>query len=122
MRSKRTSSVILCWLVCQLVALAAPLAFGPATAMANAEFCVCPGGGGTECPMHKEKEDEATEKSGIRNSCAPPNAALLSLAAGLGILEPAGVLTIDLIPAALDTLIIVPPTRTELPDSPPPRA
>ena len=120
---RRMSWLAFAWLVCQLTVLAAPV-LQAATAAID-DICTCPGGmGGTECPMHHSQQTTQTTPGGpaLRNSCAPVDAALLSLAGGLGILTQPAVVDLDRTPTIITVFVSIPASRTELLDSPPPRA
>lgn len=122
---KRTSWIVAGWLVCQLLALSAPLAVGLTAFAAADDACTCPGGTlGAECPMHHHTLTDVKDanRPGVRSACAAPDVALLSLATGLGVLPRPTVLLLDGTSAPLVTFGSIPVHRSELPDSPPPRA
>lgn len=123
---KRTLWLAAAWLVCQLAALATPIVVNATSLVVGTDdLCTCPGGSGsTACPMHGAhgKSQDDPNKTSVRNSCAPPDAALLSLAGGLGVLPRPAALDVDRVVGTVDIFISTPVTRTELPDSPPPRA
>jgi hypothetical protein len=123
------------WLVFQLVGVAAPLL--AATGSALEEACTCPGGvHATTCPMHhvsggspksghanEAASTDATHRCALTSAYAPTDLALLALAGGAGVLP--RVLTSKTVdPASLHVAVHLhlPSSRSELPDSPPPRA
>ena len=116
---KLTAWVAIGWLVCQLVAIAAPLA-----PVASGDQCDCPGGTPSAmCPMHHHAS--ASDNAGgttVRNACAAPASMLLSLVGGLGVLSQPVPIDVDRTPTAVSLFISTPVGRAEVPDSPPPRA
>src|SRR5262245_26765086 len=79
---RRLSWLIVAWLVCQ----AASLTAAPAMAVFDSADPCCEGlGPGQTCPMHHpSRESDRTCK--MRSACPTGDAALLSLAGGLGVL------------------------------------
>jgi hypothetical protein len=115
-----TSFVAVGWLVCQLVALAVPLA-----PISSDDQCACPGGTlGTMCPMHHHANPASANPSGttVKNACSASATPLLSLAGGLGVLPQPAPIDIDRVQTAVGLFISTPVDRTSVPDSPPPRA
>jgi hypothetical protein len=113
-------------LVLQLGGIVAPVVLS-ASGVDIEEVCTCPGGThGATCPMHHGKTNES---QGPANPCAlksasvPSAVALLTLGAGIGIVPPVNVLHVT-----LQSSVVRPgpdagfASRTELPDSPPPRS
>jgi len=58
----------------------------------------------------------------LRNSCAAPDVALLSIASGFGVLPARPVIVVDATATVLPAFSSLPVQRTEIPDLPPPRA
>lgn len=58
----------------------------------------------------------------VRNSCAAPATQLLSLVGGLGVLPQSARIHVDRTPTVVTLVISMPAGRTDVPDSPPPRA
>lgn len=122
-RRGRTAWIAAGWLCCQLFAFALPIA--ASVIPDSAEICTCPGGvPGAQCPMHHHTLGTAPRPDGpaVRNTCVQADAMLLSLAGGPGVLpEPAGI-SFDRVESPVAIPASAPLQRTELPDSPPPRA
>ena len=77
------------------------------------------------CPMHHHATGASASDnpSGtVRNACAAPATTLLSLVVGLGVLPQPAPIDIDRTPTAVSLFVSTPVDRTEVPDSPPPRA
>jgi hypothetical protein len=116
--------MICAWLACQVASVAAaPLAFCcksvPAT---DPDDKCCPGMlPGQICPMHHKKEGERTCK--MRNACTRSDAALISLAGGLGTI-PRPTPTVNVFDSGTFVTPIAPSAilRAHVPESPPPRA
>ena len=111
------------WLACQAVALAAaPITLcGSQPAEEHQDGVCCPGiEPGQVCPMHHVREDVRT--CAIGSPCSASDAALLSLLGALG-LTPVARVVLDVAPIAapVSTLVDAVMTRSELPESPPPR-
>lgn len=121
---QRLSSLIGLWLLCQLAAFAAPAAVccgeTPISRDASAQHICCMGGsGGGPCPMHRQA---ARRGCVIKGACSAADAALLSLAGGIGMLPPQGGALSDApVYGALVVGTHVPVTRNDRPESPPPR-
>jgi len=125
---KPLSLLVAGWLVIQLATLvAAPIVLGGSgvvhTASGDAN-CTCPPGTapGLTCPMHSSPHGDAPTCR-IRSTSGPSDAALLSLVGGLGVL-PLSRSVPYVAPVA--AAVAIPPValigRSELPESPPPRA
>jgi hypothetical protein len=110
------------WLMCQCAAFAAPAAVccmdrAPSPSAAKHSCCMT---GNGPCPMHRPTTERACVMKG---SCDQADAALLSLAGGLGILP-------HLTPFPLDAQLVTAASmtaqplvdRTTCPASPPPRS
>lgn len=122
---RRSASLAAGWLLCQAILLAAPLGAGYLAA-AN-DLCTCPGGApGALCPMHHHgvgvPDSSKPSSAALRNSCAPPDIALLSIASGFGVLPAPLVVVVDTTATVLPAFSSVPVQRTRIPDFPPPRA
>ena len=120
---RHLSWLIGAWLACQAVALAAaPIAMcGSQPAEEHHDGVCCPGTKpGQVCPMHHVREGVRT--CAIGSPCSASDAALLSLVGALG-LPPVARVVLDVRPIAepVSTLADAVMTRSELPESPPPR-
>ena len=105
--------------------LAAPLGVGYLAAATD--LCTCPGGTpGALCPMHHHglgaPEDSKPAAPALRNGCAPPDVALLSIAGGFGIIPEPPILKVATTATVLPVFDRDPVHRTQTPDLPPPRA
>ena len=118
---RRTVWIAMVWLVFQLAAQTLPLAAN--SLIADADVCTCPGGApGAPCPMHHHGHGMADQGSpALRNACAPPDVALLALAAGLGVLPQAAAVSPDQTPALVSSFDSTTLGRAHIPDAPPPR-
>lgn len=125
---KPLSWLVAGWLVSQLATLvAAPIVLGGSGAVHAASDdanCTCPPGTapGLTCPMHSSPYGDAPTCR-IRSTSGPSDAALLSLVGGLGVLPPSR--SVPYV-APVARAVAIPPValigRSELPESPPPRA
>lgn len=120
----RIAWIAAAWLVCQSFALAVPIA---ASVIAETtDICTCPGGvAGAQCPMHHHGLGMGTEKPpapAVRNACAQPDATLLSLAGGIGVLPQPADISADSTTSPVELITSTPLHRSEIPDAPPPRA
>lgn len=125
---KPLSWLVAGWLVFQLATLvAAPIVLGGSGAVHAASDdanCTCPPGTapGLTCPMHSSPYGDAPACR-IRSTSGPSDAALLSLVGGLGVLPPSRSVPYVAPVAravAIPTVALI--GRSELPESPPPRA
>jgi hypothetical protein len=121
---RRLSWMIGVWLSCQIAGLAAaPFALCCDGANAADQPATCCRGlaPGQTCPMHHGGGKDTTCK--MRSACGHSDAALLTLAGGLGILPSATISVTAFDPGSI-LRPAVPSTelRAERPDSPPPRA
>jgi hypothetical protein len=114
------------WLAFQFVGIVAPVVLA-ATGVALEEVCTCPGTiHGSTCPMHHGKESAPKDKANpcsVRNAYPLTDLALLALTGGAAVLPP--LLAFDAVAASRTPTSLHadnPSSRTELPDSPPPRA
>lgn len=123
---QRLSSLLACMLVCQLAGLIAPVVLS-AVAADVASVCTCPGGThATTCPMHHGNESgspDASKRCAIRSASVPTDLALLTLAIGAGVLPSLSSFDVTdessvMIPASASSVR----SRTDFPDSPPPRS
>jgi hypothetical protein len=113
-----------CWLVCQIVAAAAPLTLVSDNFGIDQASC-CPGiGPGQYCPMHhKSGAERAGDKRTctMESACAHHDAALLTILA-VGVLPPAPIAAVSM--SDTESLrAIASSTRAQafVPDAPPPR-
>jgi hypothetical protein len=121
------SRLAVIWLLSQAASIALAAGSLPHVTgfAAAAGTCTCPGDHADEaCPMHKPVSDssDATDDCLMRSAHAPTDAALLSLATGLGI--PASA-TVAIGPASTHPIVVVAIASAgaaNFPDSPPPRA
>jgi hypothetical protein len=114
------------WLAFQFAAIAAPVVLA-ASGAAFEETCTCAGSvHAATCPMHHGKDAAPKDQSNrcsVKNAYPPADFALLALAGGAGVLP--RLLAIDVVDPSRTPISIqaeTPSSRTELPDSPPPRA
>jgi hypothetical protein len=121
---QRLSGVIGLWLVCQFAGLASgPLSVAGTIASAAVQKCTCPPGTapGGACPMHHTRE--GARECVLKSASSSSDTALLSLVGTLGLMPAAQ--TIDaLLPLAAQSVLPVSPfptTRSDRPESPPPR-
>jgi hypothetical protein len=116
-------SVAVVWLTCHLgaVCVAAVAACCPPAHHADQQAECCPGvGPGQVCPMHHTTEGKP--ECVMRSTCGHSDAALVSLAGGVGL--PPHFSTTPVTLQSLDTMSAIAPSalsRAEHPDSPPPR-
>jgi hypothetical protein len=104
-------SVGIAWLTCQILSVC----------MASLAMCCPHARPGEVCPMHHAKQAES--KCAMRSACAPSDASLVSMAAGLGLFEDlpitfAGLQSLD----PVRTIVPSPLARANHPDAPPPKA
>lgn len=88
------SRLMCIWLLCQVVALAAPVVLVAAGASSVEELCTCPGGDHETCPMHHGTQSDPSDRPapgvcGIKACSSPVDIALLSMAGGAGVLSSA---------------------------------
>jgi hypothetical protein len=115
----RLSWLVAGWLLCQ----AAGLATAPAlVAIGVDQDACCPGlAPGQACPMH-HKANPGDRTCTMRSACQPPDAALVSMAGGIGVLPHATDIVIAFAPGEpLDALGLSARSRAARPESPPPR-
>jgi len=122
-RRRLLRSIAIVWLACQLVAVCVVTvaACCPPSDHHQQTKC-CPGvGPGQVCPMHHTKEGEP--ECVMRSMCGHADAALISLAGGLGLLPHLSTSLVTL--QSLDAMSAMTPSalaRADRPDSPPPRS
>lgn len=114
------------WLLCQVAGLiAAPVAVcvAPVEAVASGDDACCPGVlPGQVCPMHHTRE--GGKHCVMRSACTSSTAALLTLVGSVGLLPSSASSSVDVLavsgsaPLFASAAIV----RSELPESPPPRA
>jgi len=122
---RRLSSLLALVLLMQLGGMLAPVALSAAGA-AVIEACTCPGGNhATSCPMHHSKENRSpgdAHRCAMRGASTPTDFALLTLGTGTGVLPSLHALVVpDQPSSALAPSISSVRSRTDFPDSPPPR-
>jgi hypothetical protein len=110
----------------QLSAIMAPAVLA-AAGIDIEDVCTCPTATeGATCPMHHGKTTQSQDSSNqcaLKSAAAPSPFALLTFSGGVGIVPPAQALHISVETSAVSP--VRPSTfvsRTELPDSPPPRS
>jgi len=90
------------------------------------DVCTCPtANDGATCPMHHGKTSQSQDSSNhcaLKSAAAPSALALLTFSSGVGIVP-----STHALPVSVETSAVFPgqtssfASRTELPDSPPPR-
>jgi hypothetical protein len=124
------------WLIFQLAGIGASVVLAATEAIE--EVCTCPGGAqATTCPMHHgagsrgsaahhatdSSPADAAKRCAVNSTNPPTDLALLALAGGAGVLPHAVVIDDTVQICGRASLFSTNPSfRTELPDSPPPRA
>jgi hypothetical protein len=111
-------------LLCQLAAIAAPLALTVDGTVFTQEICLCPGSTpGATCPMHHRERpvSESASRCAMKNACAPPDAALGSMA-GAAVLTERAALPASTVQIAIRIADVQVSSRTDVPDFPPPRS
>jgi hypothetical protein len=112
-------SIAWCWLACQVIAIAAPLALCCPAFGIDDPSC-CPGvGPGQFCPMHHSRDGDRTCR--MQNACGHHDSELLTLTAA-GVLPP--VASVGSSSAVIQSIRPAAPStrsRAERPDLPPPR-
>jgi hypothetical protein len=123
---RRLSWMLASWLAFQFAGIVAPVVLA-ATGVAFEEACTCPGAiHGATCPMHHGKESPPKDKANpcsVRNTYPPTDLALLAFAGGAAVLP--RLIAFDVIEPSRTPISLQAEnasSRTELPDSPPPRA
>jgi hypothetical protein len=123
----RLRSIVGLWLFCQLATFAAaPVlsAAGLDAHLGEAE-CDCPGTEpGAACPMHKSpaRSGRSDTDCVVTSACPPQDAALISLATGLGVLPESATVAEPSAVAPVSSSPVSVLSRFALPDAPPPRA
>jgi hypothetical protein len=121
---RRLSWMIGAWLCCQVAGFAAApfaLCCPDVDAPDQTPACCRALGPGQTCPMHHGGHGDTTCK--MRSACGRPDAALLTLAGGIGILPSATTSVTAFDPGAILTPITASAVlRSQPPESPPPRA
>jgi hypothetical protein len=121
---KRLSWVLASWLAFQLAGIVAPIALAAAHA-AKTEVCTCAVLDHATCPMHHRQAParEGGERCRMQNAATPSDAVFLSFTGGAGIaVAPAAFDAVDTRGDLIALTASDRSSRTELPDSPPPRA
>src|SRR5262249_13749317 len=122
---RRLSWLIAVALMLQFGAVMAPAVLG-AAGIDVEDVCTCPTAThGATCPMHHGKTSQSTDSSNrcaLKSAAAPSALALLMFESGAGIVPYPHALTVSIEPSGISPVRDVRvPSRTELPDSPPPR-
>ncbi len=121
----RLSWILVGWLFVQFAGTVAPVVLAAAGVPSGDVLCECPGTEhGATCPMHHgqaPKQDD-TNRCRLQNTYTPTDAALLSLAGGIGVLPQVATLHIDMAQTSILATDGALSSRTELPDAPPPRS
>jgi hypothetical protein len=122
---RRLSWLIAVALMLQLGAIVAPAVLA-AAGIDIEDVCTCPTAThGATCPMHHGKTSQPQDSSNrcaLRSAAAPAQLALLTFSDGVGIVPAAHALHVSIESAAISTVRNSSfSSRTELPDSPPPR-
>jgi len=122
---RRLSSLLALVLMMQLAGILAPVALSAAGA-AVIEACTCPGGNhATTCPMHHSKDNRSpgdAHRCAMRSASTPTDFALLTLGTGGGVLPSLHTFDVPDEPSAAPAALISSVrSRTDFPDSPPPR-
>jgi hypothetical protein len=121
---RRLSSLLALVLLIQLGGILAPVMLSAAGAVVI-EACTCPGGThATTCPMHhgKEPSPSNSNRCAMRSASTPTDFALLTLGTGAGVLPSLNSVDVPdepfaMTPASVSAVL----SRTDFPDSPPPR-
>jgi hypothetical protein len=113
-------------LVCQLAAIIAPVVLSAANRDA-VSVCTCPGGThATTCPMHHGRDSGSPDNSNrctMRSASSPTDLALLTLGTGAGVLPSLNAFDVADEPSAIPTGSVASVrSRSDFPDSPPPRS
>ena len=119
------SRLMCIWLLCQVVALAAPVVLAAAGSPVE-ELCTCPGGDHETCPMHHGTQSDPSDTPapavcGIKACSSPVDVALLSMAGGAGVLSSSAQFDCPLVTAPV---VIQEPSSFDQPaphHTPPPR-
>jgi hypothetical protein len=120
---RRLSWMLAGWLVIQLVTIVAPVAL-VAAGVSLEETCTCPGvDHGATCPMHHPSSAKSKDANqcAMRSAAAPADVVLLPLSV-IGLLPSPATVAIEMTPVPVIITVSALVGRTELPDSPPPRA
>jgi hypothetical protein len=122
---RRLSSLLALVLLMQLGGILAPVALS-AAGISVIEACTCPGGNhATTCPMHHSKENRSAgdaNRCAMRSASTPTDFALLTLGTGGGVLPSLHALDVPDAPSAAPAASVsTVRSRTDFPDSPPPR-
>ncbi|HEX7794142.1 MAG TPA: hypothetical protein VF456_07325 [Vicinamibacterales bacterium] len=120
----------LSWLIAVAIMLHLSAIMAPAVLAAAGidieDVCTCPTGtAGATCPMHHGKTTQSQDSSNrcaLKSAAAPSTLALLTLSSGVGIVPAAQALQVSVETSAISPVRTSSfASRTELPDSPPPR-
>jgi hypothetical protein len=120
----------LSWLIAVAVMLQLSAIMAPAVLAAAGidieDVCTCPTAtDGATCPMHHGKTSQSQDSSNrcaLKSAAAPSTLALLTFSSGVGIVPAAQALHVSIEAFAVSPVRTSSfASRTELPDSPPPR-
>jgi hypothetical protein len=122
---RRLSWIIAVAFMLHLSAIMAPAVLA-AAGIDIEDVCTCPTAtDGATCPMHHGKTTQSQDSSNrcaLKSAAAPPTLALLTLSSGVGIVPAAQALQVSVETSAISPVRTSSfASRTELPDSPPPR-
>ena len=122
---RRWSWLIAVALFLQLGAMMAPSVLA-AAGIDIEDVCTCPAGTpGATCPMHHGKASQSQDSSNrcdLKSAAAPSALALLTFSSGVGIVPAAQAFQVSIEASAVSIVRTSSfASRTELPDSPPPR-
>jgi hypothetical protein len=122
---RRFSWLIAVALMLQLGAIMAPAVLA-AAGIDIEDVCTCPTAThGATCPMHHGKTSQSPDSSNrctLKSAAAPSTLALLTFSSGIGVVPAAHALYVSMESSSIATVRNSSfSSRTELPDSPPPR-
>jgi hypothetical protein len=122
---RRLPWVLATWLVFQVLGLATPIAWAAAGHAGEEELCTCVVMDHATCPMHSRQAPSRDDDGRCRMRSAAPSSdvLILALTGGTGIVvDRAAFDRVDPRGDVMYSPAVSRPFRTDLPDSPPPRA